>query len=1188
MDSAYSRQISLFGSLRIQEGEEVYFLSGEKAQSLLAFLVLHPTPQGREQLANLLFPDAPFDRVRRNFSDSLYRVQKVLGNDWLLAESKTVSLCKDKPLWVDVWEFDRLAASTNPADIEMAIALYKGDLLPTCYDDWILSERELRRNQFLIALENLATHLETSNQLQQALLTTRRLIQTEPLHEPGHRTYLRLLGRLRRYSEAEIHFENLRQLFQEELDAQPSADTFQIVKALRQERSLSSNSAVPQEQMPFVGRTLERTRLLDSIEATLRGVGSIIAIEGKPGIGKSRLLREITAGARWRGATVLRGIASETPEATPFAPLIEALAPFLNSPQGTQLKTLLPNEVLSTLAPLYPSWGTDAVVQETLKEQAVYPFKYALQALSEALVSLTPLVMIFDDVQWASPALWDCLEVFSKSIIDHKGLLLLSYRRAEIEQTIGWKTLQAWERAGLIHIFALQPLTIEEVTQLFRDKSELDPAFIHALTNGHPFLLREWYLGNGQSQPDPEYAVLQRLATVSSITRKGLESAAVLGESVPFSFWSRMVDMPSLLLAQLSEELVEQNWLYPSKIGFTFAHDLIRTAIYHAIPQDHLSTLHTQAARVYQLLDPENARSIAFHLDRAGLRQEAAAAYRKAGEQDLSRFAYHEAQKAFNQALTLIPPTQTIERLELLLSLAWTFNVLGERAQQLEILKEVLAGAKKLKQKPLQLKALLAYGQAYYQMHEIVKSESYLQAALDMARKLHDYASQAEAYLSFGACKMVLRQTETSVEYYKKALRLSRKHGFSSKEARTLRGLGIAMRDLGSPKEAIKWLDQAVKVHRQIGDHFSVAVTQSSLVMAYYDLGAWDHLIETAEEVLPKVEAYGYRYNVAFIQHLQGLASYNLGKYAEARQQFIEARKNFEATKSVTTLTDGALGLVAEAEGNPEEALRLYHQALNTINQEAEIRETPVIQRDLGALLWKLEQPKEAIPYLESANRTWAEQGDALGCCKCETYLGLSWLTLGERTRAQAFAEKGWATFQAGIPSGEQLQDWLWALYRLLLSMEQIDRAKIVLEGAYHELQRQAGEIRDPELRRSFFAAVPLNADIVEAYNLQANISRKIFISLARREAPLGRLLRSEEYIAVNWTVYAPEDEAFRDKTAQRHYRLKRLFREAEAYGVTPTDDDLSNALGVSRRTILRDMQTLSNELPHLPTRKRK
>ena len=65
-----TRQIYLFGALRVFQEGSLRPLSGEKMQSLLAYLVLNPRlPHRREKLADMLYMDASFDRVGRNLSD---------------------------------------------------------------------------------------------------------------------------------------------------------------------------------------------------------------------------------------------------------------------------------------------------------------------------------------------------------------------------------------------------------------------------------------------------------------------------------------------------------------------------------------------------------------------------------------------------------------------------------------------------------------------------------------------------------------------------------------------------------------------------------------------------------------------------------------------------------------------------------------------------------------------------------------------------------------------------------------------------------------------------------------------------------------------------------------------------------------------------------------------------------------
>ncbi len=75
--------------------------------------------------------------------------------------------------------------------------------------------------------------------------------------------------------------------------------------------------------------------------------------------------------------------------------------------------------------------------------------------------------------------------------------------------------------------------------------------------------------------------------------------------------------------------------------------------------------------------------------------------------------------------------------------------------------------------------------------------------------------------------------------------------------------------------------------------------------------------------------------------------------------------------------------------------------------------------------------------------------------------------------------------------------------------------------------------------------------------------------------------------MTVTWTIYTPEDDAISGTAVHRRHILKRLLAEAQAQHAAPTDDDLARVLGVSRRTILRDMAALRRDGVSLPTRRR-
>ena len=81
---------------------------------------------------------------------------------------------------------------------------------------------------------------------------------------------------------------------------------------------------------------------------------------------------------------------------------------------------------------------------------------------------------------------------------------------------------------------------------------------------------------------------------------------------------------------------------------------------------------------------------------------------------------------------------------------------------------------------------------------------------------------------------------------------------------------------------------------------------------------------------------------------------------------------------------------------------------------------------------------------------------------------------------------------------GEEPQIWLWTLHRLLTAVNRPERAEKALRATYRELQRQAQAIADAEMRRRFFARVPLHQEIVAAH-----------------DTPLGRPLTPAEMVTV-------------------------------------------------------------------------
>ena len=109
-----------------------------------------------------------------------------------------------RPFTLDVAEFEAAVAAAAAAQgrwgeatwprsaLAAAVAAYTGDLLPDCYDDWILPLRERLHQAYGDALEQLVLRLEEQRDYSGAIPYAQRLLHHDPLHEPAYRHLMRL------------------------------------------------------------------------------------------------------------------------------------------------------------------------------------------------------------------------------------------------------------------------------------------------------------------------------------------------------------------------------------------------------------------------------------------------------------------------------------------------------------------------------------------------------------------------------------------------------------------------------------------------------------------------------------------------------------------------------------------------------------------------------------------------------------------------------------------------------------------------------------------------------------------------------------------------------------------------------------------------------------------------------------
>jgi len=542
----------LLGSFTITVDDAPVSLPKTKdAQRLLAYLLLnrHQTYL-RSFLIGLFWPDAPESHARRLLTRALGYIRHQTPFDTLVhADVNAIWLVRTDNMWVDYHQFHELVtphlqniasnstgSNRNEAEVlTEAVALYKGDLLPGLYDDWLLTAQRRTEEFCRDSLMRLTDIHKRRGHYQAALHHTLRLGEIDPLNEANQREIIRLYIALAQPQAAKEQFQIYRRYLQSEMDVEPEAETKALVQQLQWYPHAGQNHAaeveLPQRphplpplvgdgkresysgalsHLPLIGRDAERQQLWthlnqlfdDELTNEGLGAGGIILVGGEAGVGKTRLVQTVVQDFAWRGAQVVWHDAIIDAPNMPYAPYIYVLEAGLTELKTRQLANLIEQQWLRDISPLLPQvgqWLSDS--QPTSFHSLQLTQQRFIEAYAQILLrwsELDPLIIVFDNLdQWTV----DCLYVLHQ-LIDHMmeaPLVVIGlYRNDIIQQKEAiWHHLQQLATTHSFMQMTVLPLTQQATTALARAAlGTVTPmvnleAYLYEETAGNPLFVLE-------------------------------------------------------------------------------------------------------------------------------------------------------------------------------------------------------------------------------------------------------------------------------------------------------------------------------------------------------------------------------------------------------------------------------------------------------------------------------------------------------------------------------------------------------------------------------------------------------------------------------------------------------------------------------------------------------------------------
>ncbi len=481
----------------------------------------------------------------------------------------------------------------------------------------------------------------------------------------------------------------------------------------------------------FVGRAPELDCIGQALESAEAGAGRMVALVGEPGVGKSRIVWEITHSSRTEGWRLVASGAVSYGKAIAYGPVIGLLRDYFQADRedaGVIRETIA--DKVSTLdpelSPILPALfallnvTTDDPEWEAL--ESAQRRQRTLDAVSSLLLrasQVRPLVLVFEDLHWIDAESQALLENLVERLPSARLLLMVSFRPEYQHDWAphSWYTevrVTPLPREGaedLLRALLGDHPTLGPLKRVLIDRTGRNPLFIEesvrtlvevgALSGDRGAYRAAVGLSSIQMPATVQAILAARIDRLPPDEKAMLQTAAVIGKNFEFSLLRALVDIPEDMLAGglahlRAAEFIYETSLFPD-LEYTFKHALTHEVAYGSLLQDRRRTLH---ARIVETIEQVHSDRLVDHIDDLGrhaLRGEvwpkAVTYLRQAGARAHGRSANAAAAELFEQALRALshlPETRarSEQAVDLRFDLYSAYNPLGALARVLGYLRD--------------------------------------------------------------------------------------------------------------------------------------------------------------------------------------------------------------------------------------------------------------------------------------------------------------------------------------------------------------------------------------------------------------------------------------------------------------------------------------------------------------------
>jgi predicted ATPase len=725
------------------------------------------------------------------------------------------------------------------------------------------------------------------------------------------------------------------------------ASASEVLELLDDPGLLDSDAAAGQELYALdrmvrgrmVGRKDELQQATVLWQKAINNEGQLIMVSGEPGVGKTRLAREIITQAEVSGGWAFVGECH--PEGnTPYSAFAQIVRRVLreHAKNGVEFPKAVLADMLKLspeLTTIFPEVDPNPVLDPEAEQRRLFEH---MVGFCRIMSTGAPLLLLLEDLHWGDSSTLAMLNLLARRTASMPVMLLGTYREVELDVALPFhQAMQDLNRQNLGSRIKLERLDREQTKQLLATifSEEITPEFLDGIyqeTDGNPFFVEEVckaLIESGQlvfkdgrwDRPSMEELSIPqgvKVAIQSRITRLSEEAqgvmlfAGVIGRAFDYPTLNavagknedELIDcLEEALNAQLIEELPETGGE-----GFRFSHALIPFSLRDGISGLRRSRLHSKVAEAIEAISPDEYERLAHHWGEAGRDEKGLDYTIKAARRAQASYANQEAIRLYTDALALLADDHP-DRYDMLAGRAGVYQVIGEYDKQRDDAQEMLAIAESGDDRDRRMDALLELAENSLAT-EVTKVSDYADQVIAIAEAAGDSGRLGRAYFLLGGQSGQMFDVAKAQEYLESADPLLREAGLMKDAAENLSYLSVLLAD-SDRDAALRAAEQALEIGETSGDRQLQATTTRRMAIALYTNYRFEEALVTSQKAIEMFREVGDRSGEMHATNVNAIAHADLRQFDQAERGYLETLRIAETIGEDTGLRFGVNNLMS-------------------------------------------------------------------------------------------------------------------------------------------------------------------------------------------------------------------------------------------------------------------------------------